>query len=183
MPACPHGPHRMNLADDLSCRRCGGDLRLYATLRDLPVVYYNQGRKAWDEDDLEAAARWLHAALAIRGELAEAHWILGLIEARHNRPEEAWRRLDRARELGARVDPEEVLRQFEPEEADPEPDPDQELEAEADPEQVQRPELEAAVDPGPAPSQEPGDSPAPEVQEGGCETPTGAGLENPPQSS
>ncbi len=133
MAACPYGPHRMNLANDLSCRRCGGDLRLYAALRDLPVAYYNEGRKAWDEDDLEAASGWLRAALIIRGELAEAHWLLGLIKARQNRPEQARRHLGRARELGARVDPEEALRQ---------------LAAEADPEPVQEEGREASMDAG-----------------------------------
>ncbi len=109
MPACPYGPHRMTLAADLSCRRCGGDLRLYAALRDLPVAFYNQARRLWDEDDLEAAAGWLHAALAAREELAKYYehrardlaMALGYSNGLPAEPRYEWRRQRLRRKLRA----------------------------------------------------------------------------------
>jgi tetratricopeptide (TPR) repeat protein len=104
MAACPYGPHRLTLTPDLGCRRCGGDLRLYAALRDLPVLRYNRARRLWDEGELDAAASWLRAALELREELAEAHHLLAAVEIRRGRSDEAGKHLRRAHELGAEVE-------------------------------------------------------------------------------
>ncbi len=106
MPACPYAPHRLALDDDLRCRHCGRDLRLYAALRDLPAVLYNEGRRLWDRSRLSEARGWLAAALLLRPDLREAHWLLGAVEARLGDRAAACRHLQRARELGAAIDPE-----------------------------------------------------------------------------
>ncbi len=105
MPVCPYGTHRLVLEGAGSCRHCGGDLRLYAALCDLPAALYNQARRLWDEGQPAAAAGWLQAALALRDDLAEAHWLLGAVEDRLGRPQSAHRHLARAQELGAPADP------------------------------------------------------------------------------
>lgn len=109
MPACPYAPHRLALGDDFRCRHCGGDLRLYAALRDLPAAFYNQARKLWDRAAFEEARGWLAAALALRPDLREAHWLLGAAELTLGRPEPARHHLRRARELGAEIDPEALI--------------------------------------------------------------------------
>jgi tetratricopeptide (TPR) repeat protein len=106
MPACPYGAHRLVLDEGLRCRHCGEDLRLFAALRDLPVTLYNEARRLWEMSELSEAAAWLHAALELREDFAEAHWLLAAVEARLGRPEPARSRLVRAHELGADVDPE-----------------------------------------------------------------------------
>jgi tetratricopeptide (TPR) repeat protein len=109
MPACPYAPHRLALGEDLHCRHCGGDLRLYAALQGLPIVFYNRARTLWDQASFEEARGWLAAALALRPDLREAHWLLGAVEATLGREEPALRHLRRARELGAEIDPEGLL--------------------------------------------------------------------------
>jgi tetratricopeptide (TPR) repeat protein len=106
MPACPYGSHRLVLDEHLRCRHCGEDLRLYAALRDLPVTFYNEARRLWEASELWAAEAWLHAALELREDFAEAHWLLAAVEDGLGRPETARSRLARARDLGADVDPE-----------------------------------------------------------------------------
>lgn len=109
MPVCPYAPHRLALSDDLRCRHCGGDLRLYAALRDLPTILYNRARALWDDSAFEEAYGWLEAALILRPDLREAHWLLGVVETVLGRRVSARRHLDRARELGAEIDPEAVI--------------------------------------------------------------------------
>jgi tetratricopeptide (TPR) repeat protein len=109
MPACPHAPHRLALGEDFHCRHCGGDLRLYAALRDLPAAYYNRARKLWDRSAFEEARGWLEASLALRPDLREAHWLLGAVELALGRSEPARLHLQRARELGAEIDPEALI--------------------------------------------------------------------------
>lgn len=109
MPACPYAPHRLALGDDLRCRHCGGDLRLYAALHGLPTAFYNQARTLWDRAAFEEARGWLTAALTLRPDLLEAHWLLGAAEATLGRAEPARHHLQRARELGAEIDPEAVI--------------------------------------------------------------------------
>jgi hypothetical protein len=109
MPACPYAPHRLALGEDLRCRHCGGDLRLYAALHGLPTAFYNQARKLWDQAAFEEARGWLAAALALRPDLREAHWLLGAVEATLGHVEPARHHLQRARELGAEIDPEMVI--------------------------------------------------------------------------
>lgn len=114
MPACPYAPHRLALGEDLHCRHCGGDLRLYAALQGLPTVFYNQARTLWHQAAFEEARGWLAAALALRPDLREAHWLLGAVEATLGRAEPAQRHLRRARELGAEIDPEALLAMVKP---------------------------------------------------------------------
>jgi hypothetical protein len=109
MPACPYAPHRLVVGEDLRCRHCGGDLRLYAGLRDLPAAFYNQARRAWDVAAFAEARGWLGAALALRPDLREAHWLLGAVEAALGCPKTARLHLARARELGAEIDPEALI--------------------------------------------------------------------------
>jgi tetratricopeptide (TPR) repeat protein len=109
MPACPYAPHRLALGEDFHCRHCGGDLRLYAALRDLPAVCYNRARKLWDHSAFEEARGWLEAALALRPDLREAHWLLGAVELALGRPAPARDHLRRARELGAEIEPEALI--------------------------------------------------------------------------
>jgi tetratricopeptide (TPR) repeat protein len=109
MPACPYAPHRLVLGEDLVCRHCGGDLRLYAALRDLPVAFYNQARKLWDESGFEEARGWLEASLTLRPDLREAHWLLGVVEATLGSLDTARHHLGRARELGAEIAPEALI--------------------------------------------------------------------------
>jgi tetratricopeptide (TPR) repeat protein len=105
MARCPYGPHRLILASDPTCKRCGGDLRLYVAVRDLPIFFYNQGRHRWDQAEFDQVERWLQPALALREDFPEAHWLLGLVEIELKRPERARFHLSRARELGAPADP------------------------------------------------------------------------------
>ncbi|HWP43454.1 MAG TPA: hypothetical protein VNO14_09490 [Blastocatellia bacterium] len=103
MARCPLGPHKLSLGKGMECNRCGGDLRFYVAVRDLPLSYYNEARRLWDRSELEEAAAWLHAAIKLRPGLAEAHWLLGAIEAKRGRPETARRCLQKAQELGAKI--------------------------------------------------------------------------------
>lgn len=106
MARCPFGSHRLILQDDFTCKRCGEDFRLYAAVRGLPVMSYNEARRLWDLSRPEEAARWLGLALRLKADFAEAHWLLGVVEAQQGRPERARQHLRRAQELGARADPE-----------------------------------------------------------------------------
>ncbi len=105
MARCPFGSHRLVLADDFTCKRCGEDLRLYSAVSDLPLTCYNEARRLWDVEEWEEAVMWLHAALRLRADFAEAYWLLGVIEAKRGRPQSAGQYLARARELGAEADP------------------------------------------------------------------------------
>lgn len=111
MARCPFGPHRLIIASDLTCKRCGEDLAAYAAARDLPIALYNAGRRMWEESKLEAAAGWLHAALELRPDFPEAHWLLGAVEASRGELEHARSHLSQARQLGADVDPEWLCEQ------------------------------------------------------------------------
>jgi hypothetical protein len=93
------------LTNELRCKHCGEDLRLYASSRDLPVALYNRARQLWDAGDLPGAAAWLEVALQLRTDLAEAHWLLGAIAARRGDLPEARSRLGLAVEFGAELDP------------------------------------------------------------------------------
>lgn len=104
MPACPYGPHRLALAAGARCRHCGGDLTLYAAVKELPALLYNQALERWRRSGAAAAAPPLHAALALRDELPQAHWLMAAVEAAQGRTQAARRHLARARELGAEVD-------------------------------------------------------------------------------
>lgn len=104
MARCPFGPHRLYLQPDHTCKRCGAELTLYAQLRELPIALYNAGRRLWDRGRLEEASGRLHAALALRPELAEAHWLLAAIAAARGTPQLAVGHLRQAQQLGAAVD-------------------------------------------------------------------------------
>lgn len=105
MARCPYGQHRILLSEGCTCKRCGGDLRLYAAARELPVAWYNEARRLWDSADWEEAGACLHAALKLRPDFLEALWLLGMVESRRGRAEQARDYLGRARDLGASVDP------------------------------------------------------------------------------
>jgi nucleoid-associated protein YgaU len=105
MARCPYGQHRILLAEDCTCKRCGGDLRLYAAARELPVQWYNEARQLWDTADWAEAGACLHAALKLRPDFPEALWLLGLIEGRQGLTAQARQHLSRAHELGANADP------------------------------------------------------------------------------
>jgi hypothetical protein len=109
MPTCPYAPHRLVAGEDGLCRHCGGDLRLYAALRDLPAVFFNRARARWEDGGFVEARGWLQASLALRSDLKEAHWLLGAVEAALGRPGPARRHLGMARLLGAEIDAEEII--------------------------------------------------------------------------
>jgi hypothetical protein len=77
-------------------------------MRDLPVVFYNEARRLWDSADYDTAATWLQAALKLRADFAEAHWLLGVVEATQGRLKNAKYHLSYAQDLGADVDPDWV---------------------------------------------------------------------------
>jgi nucleoid-associated protein YgaU len=111
MARCPYGQHRILLAEDCTCKRCGGDLRLYAAARELPVQWYNEARRLWDTADWVEASACLHAALKLQPDFTEALWLLGLIEGRQGLTAQASQHLSRAHELGANADPDWLLTQ------------------------------------------------------------------------
>ena len=105
MARCPYGAHRLVLTEDLTCNRCGEDLRLYVTARDIPVTFYNKARCLWNTADWDNAELWLQMALSMRFDFAEAHWLLGAVAIKRQRPEQARYHLLRARELGVKISP------------------------------------------------------------------------------
>jgi hypothetical protein len=105
MPVCPYENHRLRLDERGHCERCGGDLRAYAALRPIAAALFNEARGCVDRSDLDAAVPLLNAAIRVHAPLAEAHWLLGLIERRRGADERASEHLARARSLGAPVDP------------------------------------------------------------------------------
>lgn len=104
MPRCPYAPHRL-FSQGGVCRRCGGDVRLYAGVRILPGALFNSARRLWGQGDPEAAAAVLVEALRLRPEFPEAHWLMAAIETVRGRLSEARASLAEAARLGAAVDP------------------------------------------------------------------------------
>jgi len=108
MPRCIYGPHRLLVGSDGYCQRCGEDLRLYGALEQLPVTFYNRGRALWDEENWSGALAWLEAALLMRNEFPEAHWLLGLVHAKLGSRESARTHLTAAFLQGAPLDQDEI---------------------------------------------------------------------------
>jgi hypothetical protein len=108
MPVCPYENHRLRLGADGSCERCHGDVRLYAVLHQRSVALYNQARRQWTASRADEATSLASAALGLREQFAEAHWLLGVIALDRGAVDDARRRFDRARQLGARLDPLQV---------------------------------------------------------------------------
>ncbi len=78
---------------------------MYAALRWLPERLFNDARRLWEEGGKEAAEALLRRVLALRSDFPEAHWLIAVIEWQSGRGAEAQRSLERARSLGAKVDP------------------------------------------------------------------------------
>jgi hypothetical protein len=104
MPVCPFGTHRLRLGDTARCRQCGGDLSAYAALRTGAIRLYNEARRRWDANDEAGAAALLAVALDLDDDVAEAHWLLGLVHLRNGQTDDARACLERAHDLGAAVD-------------------------------------------------------------------------------
>jgi hypothetical protein len=105
MPVCPYGDHRLRLAADGSCQRCGNDLALYGALNELAISCYNESRRLWDAADLSNAAAWVELALRLHESFPQAHWLMAAILAAEGSFDLARERLERARVLGANADP------------------------------------------------------------------------------
>jgi hypothetical protein len=103
MARCPYGSHRLLIADELTCKRCGGDVRLHTAVRDLPVAFYNEARRLWDDGEIQGAEVWLQAALKLKPNSPETLWLLGMVEAGMGRTDRSIAHLMQARELGANV--------------------------------------------------------------------------------
>src|SRR5262245_25252291 len=71
--------------EDGGCKRCGADLRLYMTARDLPLSWYREARRLQDAAELEAAVVCLQAALRMRPDFPEARDLLSSIGQRLDR--------------------------------------------------------------------------------------------------
>ena len=80
MARCPYAPHRLVVTTDGNCRRCSGDVRLYAALQAVPVILFNDARRMWDEKNMEGAAALLARAVELRPGFQEAHWLLAAVE-------------------------------------------------------------------------------------------------------
>jgi tetratricopeptide (TPR) repeat protein len=127
MPRCIYGPHRLIVGSDGYCQRCGEDLRLYAALEQLPVTFYNRGRALWDQSEFAAARATLEAALTVREEFPEAHWLIGMVHAKLGNAEAAGKHLTNAFVQGAPLDQGEIqefLLSLKPAEPDPLKKPD-----------------------------------------------------------
>jgi hypothetical protein len=108
MPVCPYENHRLRFGADGCCERCRGDVRLYAVLHQRSVALYNEARRQWTGTRAGEAATLALAALGLREQFAEAHWLLAIIALDRGEIDDARRRFDRARQLGARLDPLEI---------------------------------------------------------------------------
>jgi hypothetical protein len=105
MARCPYGPHRLSVSGGGYCRRCNGDVRLYAAAQAVPVLMFNDARRRCDERNYAAAASLLESAIALRPAFPAACWLLGAVETARGNFGRARSLLSRARELGAAVDP------------------------------------------------------------------------------
>jgi hypothetical protein len=103
MARCPYGPHRLAIQEGV-CRRCAGDVRLYAAAQVLPARLYNSALRLRERGEPEAALAVLAEALRLRPEFAEAHWLTAALEAGRGRPDRARESLAQAARLGAPVD-------------------------------------------------------------------------------
>lgn len=82
MPRCPYGPHVLALNADGRCKNCDGDLQLYAALRWLPMVLYNDALRLAEMQQDEAAEVLLQRVIALRPEFKEAMELIACIESR-----------------------------------------------------------------------------------------------------
>lgn len=105
MARCPYAPHRLSIGVGGYCRRCNGDVRLYAAVQALPVLLFNDARRLWNDQQYETAAALLDRAIGLRPAFAAAYWLLGVLEAKRGNIEKAREQLGKARELGAPADP------------------------------------------------------------------------------
>lgn len=103
MARCPYAPHRLVLGDQGSCGRCGRDVRLYAALRWLPELLFNDAHRLLEQGEGEAAAAVLQRVLGLRADFPEAHWLMAVVDHRRGCMEEARLSLERAHSLGAKV--------------------------------------------------------------------------------
>ncbi len=82
MAKCPYAPHRMVLSREGYCQRCNGDLRLYAAVRWLPEMLFNDARKLAEKGEDRPALELLARAMALRIEFPEARLLMAFLEAR-----------------------------------------------------------------------------------------------------
>jgi hypothetical protein len=64
------------------CQRCNGDLRLYAAVRWLPELLFNDARALAEKGDDGPAMDLLSRALSLRTEFPEARLLMSFLEAR-----------------------------------------------------------------------------------------------------
>lgn len=104
MARCLHAPHRLILANQGFCGRCGGDVSVYPALRWMPELLYNDAHRLMEQGEREAAAALLQRVLALRADFPEALWLVAVIEAQKGPMSEARLSLERVRSLGAKVE-------------------------------------------------------------------------------
>jgi tetratricopeptide (TPR) repeat protein len=104
MARCPYEPHRLKLANGGVCGNCGRDVRLYAALRWLPEILYNDALRLLEQGETDAAEALLLRVFALRADFPEAHWLMAVVEHSRGRLLEARRSLECALSLGAKVD-------------------------------------------------------------------------------
>jgi tetratricopeptide (TPR) repeat protein len=105
MARCPYDAHRLKDTAGGVCGRCGGDVRLYAALRWLPELLFNNAHRLLEEGQVEAAAALLQRVFELRTDFPDAYWLMAVIEARRGQRETARQLLEVALEQGAKVDP------------------------------------------------------------------------------
>ena len=104
MARCPYGPHRLTVTDHGFCKRCNADVRLYAAVRWLPELLFNDAQQLVEGGNLDAAEALLSRAISLRSGFAEAHWLIAAIYLRRGLWAEAAQSLATAKSLGANVD-------------------------------------------------------------------------------
>jgi hypothetical protein len=82
MAKCPYAAHRLVLTSAGYCQRCAGDLRLYAAIRWLPEILFNDAHRLAQAGDHNAALLLLTRAMSLRSDFTEARILAAFIEDR-----------------------------------------------------------------------------------------------------
>lgn len=86
MAKCPYAPHRLVLTSAGYCQRCDGDLRLYAAIRWLPELLFNDAHRLAHAGDDNGAMLVLERAISLRAEFPEAQILISFLESRRSAP-------------------------------------------------------------------------------------------------